>query len=115
MRSVFSSDVMITGNSIVMAAFALVAAVLVFSYINNTRDSYMIHSLPVKKEALFISHYAAGFVMVMVPYVLYSIILTIISMGFEVGIAHALVGVMLEGIIEFFLFYSISSSFYIIP
>lgn len=106
MRSVFSSDVMITGNSIVMAAFALVAAVLVFSYINNTRDSYMIHSLPVKKEALFISHYAAGFVMVMVPYVLYSSILTIISMGFEVGIAHALVGVMLEGIIEFFLFYS---------
>lgn len=107
MRNVFSSDVMIMGNPIVMASLALIAAILVFSYINNTRDSYMIHSFPLKKETLFISHYMAGFVMVMLPYVIYSVIITGMSMGFGLGIARALVGVMFEGIIEFFLFYSL--------
>ena len=107
MRDVFTSDIIMTSNPIVMALIAMFVAGLVFLYINNARDSYMIHSLPLKKETLFVSHYLAGAAIVVVPYVIFYAVITIMAGGFGVGISHSLIACMFETVIAYIFFYSL--------
>ena len=60
----------VLANPIFIFVMAIVVAVVVFQYTFNSREMYMIHSLPVKRETLFISHYIAGVVMLLIPYVI---------------------------------------------
>lgn len=57
----------VLANPVFLFVMAIVVAVVVFQYTFNSREMYMIHSLPVKRETLFISHYIAGVVMLMIP------------------------------------------------
>ena len=52
----------VLANPVFLFVMAIVVAVVVFQYTFNSREMYMIHSLPVKRETLFISHYIAGVV-----------------------------------------------------
>ena len=47
--------------------FSLVSAMMVFGYLADRKEAYLMHSFPVRRETLFWSHYFSGFLMVFVP------------------------------------------------
>ena len=47
--------------------FAPVIAILLFSYLFDPKECFMIHSLPIRRERLFGIHILAGLVMFLVP------------------------------------------------
>lgn len=49
--------------------FACITAVAVFSYLYQARSAYMIHSLPVCRESLFITHVLSGLLFLTIPQV----------------------------------------------
>lgn len=49
--------------------FACITAVAVFSYLYQTRSAYMIHSLPVCRESLFITNVLSGVCFLVIPQV----------------------------------------------
>ena len=54
-----------TVGSILSALIGLLAAWLLFSWLFRANASYFYASLPVRREALFVSNFAVGFLMVM--------------------------------------------------
>lgn len=60
----------ILSSPLLICALAIVVAAVIFHYTFNSRDMYMMHSFPLKRETLFVSHYLAGMVIVLIPYVL---------------------------------------------
>ncbi len=59
---------MLEGFGIFMAAtFGVLAAMAVFSYLYNNRAAGMIHSLPVRREGLFLTSYLSGLVFLLAP------------------------------------------------
>ena len=55
------------GSVIMSACFSCISALAVFSYLFNLRSSVMYHSLPVSREGMFCSNYAAGLSFMIVP------------------------------------------------
>ena len=59
---------MLEGFGVFMAAtFGVLAAMAVFSYLYNNRAAGMIHSLPVRREGLFLTSYLSGLVFLLAP------------------------------------------------
>lgn len=50
--------------------FACIAAVAVFSYLYQSRSAYMIHSLPVCRESLFITNVLSGICFLVIPQII---------------------------------------------
>ena len=50
--------------------FACITAVAVFSYLYQAKSAYMIHSLPVCRESLFITHVLSGILFLTIPQVI---------------------------------------------
>ncbi len=50
--------------------FACIAAVAVFSYLYQTRSSYMLHALPLCRESLFLTNVLSGLTFLVIPQVL---------------------------------------------
>ena len=46
--------------SLIIAVVCIISAVLVFSYLNKRVESYMIHSFPLTRQTLFVTHGLAG-------------------------------------------------------
>lgn len=55
---------------ILVAPFAILAAVSAFSYLYASRSCNMMHAFPVKRSELFITHYVAGFLFLLIPQVI---------------------------------------------
>ena len=70
----------IGGILVIMCIYALIAAQLVFGELFNSRMCNAIHALPVRREGLFFSHFAAGMVMGLAPNFLLTLIL-LVPMG----------------------------------
>ena len=73
------------GSVIMTAICGCVSALAVFSYLYNLRASVMYHSLPVKRQAMFVSNYAAGLSFMIVPNVLIYV-LTLLVVMFKQGL-----------------------------
>ena len=54
----------------VIAVFAILAAVAVFSYLYASRSCNMMHAFPVKRTELFATHYVSGILFMIVPQVI---------------------------------------------
>ena len=87
---------------------AIVVAVVVFQYTFNSREMYMIHSLPVKRETLFISHYIAGVVMLLIPYVIGFAGYIIVGKMYCAGLTISLLLLAFEVFAMILLFYGIA-------
>lgn len=55
---------------IMIAIFAIIAAVSVFSYLYSARSCNMMHAFPVKRTELFLTNYVSGFLFLLVPQVI---------------------------------------------
>lgn len=62
---------------IFLGFFSLVAALAVFSYMHFPKSTAMVHSLPLRRETLFVTNYLSGLFMVVVPLLLNTVILLI--------------------------------------
>ena len=56
-----------------------IAGLLVFKFIHSKKTSVFVHSLPVKREANYISSVCAAFTLMAIPVVLNTIVLMVIS------------------------------------
>lgn len=62
---------LLEGFGVVMAfLFGVLAAMAVFSYLYNNRAAGMVHSLPVRREGLFLTNYLSGLVCLIGPHAL---------------------------------------------
>ena len=69
----FANDIpdLLEGFGIFMAfTFGVLAAMAMFSYLYNNRSAGMIHSLPVRREGLFLTNYLSGLVCLIGPHAL---------------------------------------------
>ncbi len=63
---------------VVSTIYALIVSIIVWSYLNQTRHVGFIHSLPVKRTALFITNFFSGIAMFMIPYLLMAVIFVLV-------------------------------------
>lgn len=95
-------------NVFVTAVVAITAAVLVFGYLYRKVSAYAIHSLPLSRITLFCSHYAAGFLMITVPYLLTFLVTGAINVIFGLGMGAAVFGAFLKVLVMLVFFYSLA-------
>lgn len=95
-------------NPYVIAAVAILAAVLVFGYLFKKREAYMMHSLPVNRRMLFCSHFLAGLVMLLVPFLSACLVVGGICAALGGNLAGVMEGVLLEMVIMIVFFYAMA-------
>lgn len=95
-------------NPFVIAGFAILAAILVFGYLFQKKEAYMLHSLPVKRRVYFCSHFLAGLLMLIVPCLVTCLMLGGICGIFGGNLAGVMAGVMLEMLIMIVFFYTMA-------
>lgn len=73
------SDIFHSGEImlLLLGFFPLVAGLAVFSYMHFQRNTAMIHSLPMRRETLFVTNYLSGFFIVVFPLLFNGIILLV--------------------------------------
>lgn len=98
----------VLSNPFLICALAIVVAVVIFHYTFNSRDMYMIHSFPVKRESLFISHYMSGIIIMIIPYVLGFIGYIAVACAYKTGMAASIMLMAFEVFAMIVLFYSIA-------
>lgn len=56
-----------SANTWIVFLFAIISAVVVFSYLYTEKNANMIHALPVRREELFVTNYLSGLMFLIVP------------------------------------------------
>lgn len=72
----------------VMLGYSVLCAMAVWSYLYNARSVGMMHTLPIRREGLFVTNYLSGLTMVGIPWVVtgvFCVILSLMCGGFEAG------------------------------
>lgn len=54
-------------NPSIVFIFAFISGVAVFSYLYTTSSAYLIHSLPIRRESIFITNYLSGLSFMIIP------------------------------------------------
>lgn len=91
-----------------IGVICVISAVCVFSYLNHRRTTYMIHSLPLTRTTLFVTHFSAGFVMAAVPFLATYGILFIENAIFHVYLGEMLIQYMLQCLVMMIFFYALA-------
>lgn len=69
MRELYYS-VAVFGVPLISLFYAVLCAVAVWSYLYNPRSVGLMHTLPIRREGLFITNFLSGMAMMLIPYVL---------------------------------------------
>ena len=87
----------------------IVIAASVFLYLTRERETYTMHSFPMKRVHIFTSHYLAGMVMLIVPALIIQVCLMLIGVTNGVGVILPYAGIyMLEWILQVFFYYNLA-------
>lgn len=68
------------GGGIFTAIFSILSAMTVFSYLYQSRSAQFYHSLPVKRESLFVTNYLSGLLVVLFPLVVVFLLSALVEM-----------------------------------
>ncbi len=79
----------LSGGVILAALFGLLCAMAMFAYLYQTRSAYAVHALPPRREALFLTNYAAGLSFMLLPNLLV-FLLTLLVAAVAGIFSHAL-------------------------
>ncbi len=107
-QQTFLDFLFFAGEPLIVAGASLISAVFVFDYLNKRTSSYMIHSLPLRREKLFCSHFLAGFLMLFVPYAVSFLVNGMISLAYGAHMGKAIFAVFLQIVVMILFFYSLS-------
>lgn len=91
-----------------IAVVSLIVALYIFAYLFKTRSAYAQHSLPVSRVSLFFSHYTAGAVILIVPYLTAYLSLLVINQGYGLGLAPDILLCFVETLVMILFFYSLA-------
>lgn len=90
---------------IISLLYAVLCAMLVWSYLYNTRSVGLMHTLPIRREGLFLTSFLSGMAMLLIPYAVTGGLCVLISLaygGFEpVGLLVTVLGVLGESFFYF--------------
>lgn len=106
MKSIFSSFFSMGFNSVLAAGFAIVCAVAGYAWLFSKKKVDLYHSIPVKREKLFLSIYLNGMIIWLVPYLVSVLVCLAIISGYMTldGTMLSIAGITLGVNILFFLF-----------
>ena len=93
------------GVPIISIVYAILCAMAVWSYLYNARSVGLMHTLPIRREGLFLTNLLSGLVMMAIPYAVtgvLTVLVTMLSGGFEpVGVLVTILGVAGESVFFF--------------
>ena len=67
------------GVPIVSLLYAILCAMLVWSYLYNSRSVGLAHTLPIRREGLFFTNFLSGMAMMLIPYVVIGALCVLVS------------------------------------
>ena len=67
---------------IISLCYAILVALAVWSYLFNNRSTGLMHTLPIRREGLFLTNFLSGMAMILVPYVVTGALCILISLCF---------------------------------
>ena len=85
--------------------YAILCAMLVWSYLYNHRSVSLMHTLPIRRSGLFVTNFLSGMAMMIIPYVFVGGLCVVISLlygAFDlVPLLVTVAGVLLESFFYF--------------
>lgn len=93
------------------AAFAAITAALMFSYLFQTRNAYMMHTFPIGRRKLFITNYLSGLCFLLIPQLVSALSLWLACQNAGVKISGYLGTFLLFCLGETLFFYSLEIFF----
>ena len=85
--------------------YAVLVAMAVWSYLFNNRSTGLMHTLPIRRESLFLTNFLSGMVMMLAPYVVTGVLCVVISLAYgifdPVGLAVTVLCVLGESLFYF--------------
>lgn len=94
--------------SLILILSAVILAMSGYSYLNSRKKVDFIHSMPIKREALFLSRYVGGVLLYMVPLLLnvgIGLLIAAVSKCFTVYILKDALWLLIYHLVYFLLFY----------
>ena len=64
---------------VVSLLYAILCAMLVWSYLYNSRSVGLLHTLPIRREGLFFTNFLSGMAMMLIPYVIVGALCVLVS------------------------------------
>lgn len=93
------------GVPVISIVYAILCAMAVWNYLYNARSVGMMHTLPIRREGLFVTNVLSGLTMMAIPYAVTGVLLVLVSLlfgGFEpMGVLVTVLGVMGESLFFF--------------
>ncbi len=93
------------GVPIISIVYAILCAMAVWSYLYNARSVGLMHTLPIRREGLFLTNLLSGLVMMAIPYAVtgvLTVLVTMLSGSFDpVGVLVTILGVAGESVFFF--------------
>ena len=93
------------GVPVISIVYAILCAMAVWNYLYNARSVGMMHTLPIRREGLFVTNVLSGLTMMAIPYTVTGVLTVLVTMlfgGFEpVGVLVTVLGVMGESLFFF--------------
>ena len=85
--------------------YAILCAMLVWSYLYNARSVGLMHTLPITRKTLFVTDFLSGMAMMLIPYAVTGLLCVLISLAFgilePVGLLVTILGVLGESFFYF--------------
>ena len=85
--------------------YAILCAMLVWSYLYNARSVGLMHTLPITRKTLFVTDFLSGMTMMLIPYAVTGLLCVLISLAFgilePVGVLVTILGVLGESFFYF--------------
>ena len=78
----FYYNVVTYGLPIISLIYAILCAMLVWSYLYNTRSVGMMHTLPITRKGLFATNFLSGMAMILIPYAVTGTLCILISLAY---------------------------------
>ena len=98
-------SVLCYGVPILSLLYAILCAMLVWSYLYNARGVGLMHTLPVTRRELFVTNFLSGMAMMLIPYAVTGALCVFISLAFgvlePVGLLVTVLGVLGESFFYF--------------
>ena len=98
-------SVLCYGVPILSLLYAILCAMLVWSYLYNSRSVGLMHTLPITRRGVFVTNFLSGMAMMLIPYAIVGTLCVLISLAYgvlePVGLLVTVLGVLGESFFYF--------------
>lgn len=91
---------------VISLVYAALCAMAVWSYLYNARSVGLMHTLPIRREGLFLTNFLSGFAMTLIPYAVTGALCVLVSLCGGVFDAKGLIVTVLAVLGESFFYFS---------